>query len=134
MGIEQNKKIALRFLQFVSEGDINSALELMAENLEYWVALKTEPVEKPETKTKGQFKKLLQITQTAFPGGLAITSTGMTAEGDRVAVEGESYGRTTSGKLYNNFYHFLFEIREGKIHAMHEYLDTSHTKEVLFDK
>jgi hypothetical protein len=51
-----------------------------------------------------------------------MTPKGITAEGDRVAVEAESYGETASGKIYNNLYHFLFEVRGGKIQAVREYL------------
>jgi uncharacterized protein len=50
---------------------------------------------------------------------------GMTAEGDRVAVEAESRFHTVSGRLYNNQYHFLFVIRNGKIVRFNEYLDTA---------
>jgi ketosteroid isomerase-like protein len=55
----------------------------------------------------------------------------MTAEGDRVAVEAESRGLHVSGKLYNNLYHFLLVVREGKVHEFKEYLDTKLAHEVL---
>ena len=63
-----------------------------------------------------------------------MTPKGLTAEGDRVAVEAESYGEMATGKIYNNLYHFLLEVRDGKIHAVREYLDTMHAKEVLLDQ
>ena len=50
-----------------------------------------------------------------------------------MAVEAESYGETASGKIYNNLYHFLFEIRDSKIQSVREYLDTMHAQEVLLD-
>ena len=50
---------------------------------------------------------------------------GITAEGDRVAVEVESRFHTVNGALYNNRYHFLFVIRDGKIVRFNEYLDTA---------
>jgi len=43
----------------------------------------------------------------------------------------ESYAEISNGKLYNNRYHFLIEIRDGKIQAVREYLDTMHANEVL---
>ena len=36
-----------------------------------------------------------------------------------------------NGRTYNNEYHFLIEIRDGKIAAVREYLDTMHTADVL---
>ena len=66
-----------------------------------------------------------------IPNGLAITIKGLTAEGDRVAVEAESYGELVNGKVYNNEYHFMIEMSGGKISAVREYLDTIHAKEIL---
>ena len=63
--------------------------------------------------------------------GLKLTPKGITAEGDRVAVEAESYGQHANGKVYNNQYHFLIEVRNDKIQAVREYLDTMHANEVL---
>lgn len=68
-----------------------------------------------------------------MPKGMRVTPTGLTAEGDRVAVEAESSGETATGRTYNNQYHFLFEVRDGKIQAAREYLDTLYAKEVLLD-
>jgi uncharacterized protein len=61
-----------------------------------------------------------------MPKGLRVTPKGLTAKGARVAVEAESYGETASGKVYNNLYHFLVEVREGKIQAVRAYIDTMH--------
>ena len=34
--------------------------------------------------------------------------TGITAEGDRVAIEAQGYAKLKNGKTYENLYHFLF--------------------------
>jgi ketosteroid isomerase-like protein len=39
-------------------------------------------------------------------GGLRVTPKGVTAEGDRVAVEAEAYEKMNSGQTYQNQYHF----------------------------
>jgi ketosteroid isomerase-like protein len=70
---------------------------------------------------------------TMFPHGFKVTIKGMTAEGDRVAVEAESFGKTSAGKLYQQTYHYLFIVRNGKIAVQHEYLDTLHLKERMVD-
>ena len=53
------------------------------------------------------------------------------AEGERVAVEAESHGELNNGAIYNNHYHFLFIVRDGKITAIKEYNDTKHASDVL---
>ena len=55
----------------------------------------------------------------------------MTAEADRVSVEAESIGEHASGQTYNNFYHFMFRIRDGKVASLTEYLDTELATEIL---
>lgn len=55
---------------------------------------------------------------------------GLTAEEDRVAMEAESHVlNPTNGRLYNNFYHYLFRMKDGQITLFKEYQDTLH----LFD-
>jgi hypothetical protein len=81
----------------------------MADTATWWVAGKPGQFVLAGTKTKAQFAELLQGIRTAMPKGLRVTPTGITAEGDRVAVEAE------------------------KIQAVREYLDTMHAKEVLVD-
>ena len=66
-----------------------------------------------------------------FPEGLAFTITGMTAEGDQLAVETRSVGRHVSGQLYTNLYHFRVAFRENQIVEFLEYLDTERVTEVL---
>jgi ketosteroid isomerase-like protein len=54
----------------------------------------------------------------------------LTAEGDRVAMEAESrVVRPDKDRIYNNFYHYLFKIRDGRLTLFKEYQDTLH----LFD-
>jgi uncharacterized protein (TIGR02246 family) len=66
-----------------------------------------------------------------FPKGIRFTVKGITAEGERVAVEAESEGMHVSGKLYSNQYHFLFRFRDGKVVEFKEYMDTERVTEIL---
>jgi ketosteroid isomerase-like protein len=134
MSAEANKNVVLSFFENFSAGKIDAALALMADTATWWVAGKPDKFVLAGTKTKTQFAEIVKGIGTAMPKGLRVTPKGLTAEGDRVAAEVESYGETTTGKIYNNLYHFLFEVRDGKIQAVREYLDTMHAKEVLVDQ
>jgi ketosteroid isomerase-like protein len=68
-----------------------------------------------------------------FPEGIRFDVTASTAQGERVAVEAESHGDHVSGIHYNNRYHFLVVVRDGKIRELREYMDTQMAQEVLFD-
>jgi ketosteroid isomerase-like protein len=134
MSVEKNKNIVLSFFEYFSAGEVDAVLALMADSATWWIAGMPDKFALAGTKTKTQVDELLQGLGTAMPKGLRLTSKGLTAEGNRVAAEAESYGETTTGKIYNNLYHFLFEVRDGKIQAVREYLDTMHADEVLVEK
>jgi ketosteroid isomerase-like protein len=128
MSAEENKRIVLGFFENFSAGKAEAALGAMADNATWWVA-GNFPLS--GSKTKKEFTELLKGMGAAMPEGLKLTAKGITAEGDRVAVEAESYGKHANGKVYQNQYHFLIEVRNSKIQAVREYLDTMHANDVL---
>ena len=82
--------------------------------------------------TKERISRLFHTMLSRLEGGLRMTVKGSIAEGDKVAVEVESMGRLTNGRIYDQRYHFLLEFRGGKICAVREYLDTQHAYAVWF--
>ena len=128
MSVEENKKIAADFFENMSSGNGAAVLNALADSATWWVA---GNFALSGTKTKQQFAELVGGLAANIDGPLTIKTTGVTAEGDRVAVEAESHAKMKNGKVYQNKYHFLLEIRGGKIQAVKEYLDTAHAAEVL---
>lgn len=131
MSAEDNKKIVLSFFENLSSGKAEAMLGMMSDNSTWTVMGRPDRFALAGTKTKAQFAELLKGIGSAMPKGLRVTPKALTAEGDRVAVEAESYGEHANGKIYNNQYHFLVEVRDGKIQAVREYLDTIHAQDVL---
>ena len=76
-------------------------------------------------------KKIHATVAERFPHGLTVTITGMTVEGERVAIEAESLGTRIDGEIYRNSYHYLILVRGGLICGRREYLDTIHANEML---
>lgn len=128
MSAAENKQIVTDFLKKFSAGDHAGALELMAEDGTWWVA-GTMPIS--GTKTKAEFAQLLVGVGDMIDGPLTIDPYAMTAEGERVAVEATSSAEHVNGKSYRNQYHFLFVLKDGRITAVKEYLDTMHANDVL---
>lgn len=128
MSADANKGVVLGFFENFSTGKFDDALAMMRDDATWWVAGKFEL---SGTKTKAEFGQLVKGIGSAMPNGLKITPKSLVAEGNNVAVEAESYGELANGKVYNNQYHFLVELADGKITAVREYLDTMHAKEIL---
>jgi ketosteroid isomerase-like protein len=124
----ENKQTVARFLELFSSGAVAETMAMMSEDATWWVA-GTMPIS--GTYTKPQFEKLLGGVVEACKGPIRIAPRAWTAEGERVAVEAESFADTRNGRHYNNLYHFLFTVRDGKIASVKEYLDTMHTNAIF---
>ena len=133
MSSEHNKKTVGEFFERFSAADVIGALDLLADSV-IWRAMGREGgLPMSGTMDKKDIGELIENVKAAFPAGMKLTPTGWTAEGERVALEMESYAVKTSGTVYNNLYHFLLTVSEGKITAIREYLDTLHVKQVFVD-
>jgi ketosteroid isomerase-like protein len=129
MSAEQmNKNIVARFLQEFSTGAVDNTMAMMTEDATWWVA-GSMPIS--GTYDKPAFTRLLSGVLETCSGPIRITPKSFVAEGGHVAVEAESYTQTRSGRTYNNLYHFLFTIRDGKVAGVKEYLDTMHANTIL---
>jgi ketosteroid isomerase-like protein len=128
MSIEQNKQLARDFMDALARADIQFIQDAFAPDGVSWTA-GTMPIS--GTRTRDQVAEAARGILGVFPDGLKFSIKNLTAEGDRVAIEAESYGRHASGKTYANQYHFLMRVRGGKIAEWREYLDTMHANEVL---
>jgi len=122
---EANKSLVADFLRVFSRGDVAGVVERLHPDGSWWVSGTMQGLS--GTYTRAQLETLLQGVKSVYKqGALAITPTAMTAEGNRVAVEAESFAELLNGRVYRNLYHFLFEIDGSKIKRVKEYMDTEH--------
>lgn len=127
---ERNKALVAEFMEVFSSGDVDAILAMMNESATWWVAGNLEGIS--GTKDKAGFGEMLGgISEGCEGGAIKLKPEAFTAEGNRVAVETESYADVKNGRTYNNHYHFVFEVRDGKIESVKEYLDTEHTRAVF---
>jgi ketosteroid isomerase-like protein len=71
------------------------------------------------------FFALAAAVNATFTGPPVIKITAVTAEEDRVAVEAEGRAELEDGRLYENTYHFLFYLRDGRIREAREHNNTA---------
>jgi uncharacterized protein len=132
MGIAENKKVVLGFVEALSSGNLDAVKAALADDATWWIP-GSLPVSGTHRGKKAIFEDFLGKAVTLFePRSLSIQVRNAIAEGDCVAVEWVARGKSAKGKNYENYYHLMFEVKNGKIQAIREYVDTLYAKEVLF--
>lgn len=132
MSAAENKKTVLRFIENLSTGNVDAVTAAFTDDVSWWL-----PGSLPVSGTfKGKKAILEEFFGKAFPffepGTLSIQVQSAIAEDNAVAVEWIVNARTAKGRAYENYYHVRFDLRDGKIQAVREYVDSLYAKEVLF--
>lgn len=133
-GIEENKAVVRRYFEAVNSGDMDTITALLDENVSFWV-----PPSLPDgVEFRGRDMVLRLFTESVSlydaDAGLTVDIQTMTAEDDRVAVELTIRGKAAAGgAAYENSYHFLFRVRQGRITQIREHLDSLYAFRVLFE-
>ncbi len=127
MTIEFNKGLVTEFLTALVESRIKDAMDLVHEDCYYWVI-----GDKALFPFAGEYNK--EELERIMSGSLDVHDdkgmqpsndiVGITAEGNRVAVETVVHVPLQDGGVYNQTYHWLFEVNDRKISVIKEYLDT----------
>ena len=128
MSVEDNKNVVRSYFKAVEAGDLNQLALMTTDDFTFWVA--------PTTIVSGTYskEKWLQLVSgllADMAGPMTQTPNELTAEDDRVSVTAVGVIPFKSGKVYSSHYHYLFFLRDGKISAMKEYLDTYHVGEIF---
>lgn len=130
-GLAANKEVVRRFFETFSSGDVPAILDAMADDGGWWVSGRLDGMS--GRYDKASFGPLLAgATQIYKQGCLRIEPKSMIAEGAHVAVEAEGHAELLDGRVYSPHYHFLVEVRDGRVQEVREYMDTQHAKEIFF--
>ncbi len=126
------KEVVDEFMQVFSKGDLHEILDRLTDDATWWVGGTIDGIS--GIKNKEEFGEMLgELSKLTRTGAIGLTPRAWTVQGDRAAVETESYAELHNGRVYNNRYHFVFTVRDGKISGIKEYLDTEHTRAVFVD-
>lgn len=127
-----SKQVVERYVTAVAAGDERAIRDSFAEDATWWLGgdLPISGTWKGRETIMGDFL----ATAMAFyePGTVSLEVTGMVSEGDRVTLEWTSRARTAAGEPYENFCIGVFTVRDGRIVAVREYMDTQYAYRVAF--
>ena len=122
---EQNKSVVNQAYSNFKTGNINALLDLMADEVN-WTLPEMEGVPFAGTRTGrasvGEFFESVNSTQES----LSFEPRELIAEGDKVVALGSYQWRVKSNsREFGGDFAHVFTIRDGKIVAFNEYMDTA---------
>jgi uncharacterized protein len=120
-----NEQFIRDFMESISAQGFRAATKkFVAPNVVWWVIGAGEIQDKLDA--------IAEMFERTLENGLGFKMTilDMISQDNKVAAEVQGCGKLTDGATYNNFYHFLFEIHDGKIVRVREYLDTKHVDQI----
>lgn len=133
MTTARNKDVVRRYFDAVNRGDMETITDLLDDRVTFWV-----PPSLPDgVEFRGKAMVLKLFTESVglydADAGLAVEIVTLTADEDRVAAELIIRGKAAAGGGdYENWYHFLFRIEDGRITAIREHLDSLYAFRKLF--
>jgi uncharacterized protein len=133
MGNEANRQVIDKLFDRISANDVSGAVGMLTDDCIWHVPGKPKSLALAGPKDKQAITELFKTIAQMMPSGLRIKSKDFICDGDRVAVQAESTGAVVNGRQYDNQYHFVMKIRDGKVAQVIEYCDTLNIKEVLID-
>src|SRR3546814_5842417 len=120
MTVEANKQLIRDWFDAVNRGDEAAVLAMTAEDFRFetmarapdWMLYKWD---------RYQFAAARAAMSSVMKAPIQLSIAGMIGEGDDVAVEAETDSEMLNGRRYNNRYHFVFRLRDGKFCEVREY-------------
>ena len=127
MEANENKKIVIDFIEAMRTSNVDKLKTMITDDFSWWIIGKPEYLATAGEHDTAFFLGFFKGSDL-FPDGTDFKTTSMISEGNKVAAEAEFKAKTAMGTDYENYYHFLFIIENGKIKRMKEYMDTYHAK------
>ena len=129
MSVEANKELVTNFWNAFSKGDIKAAFALLSDEIS-WLIPGNLPNLSGLRQGKAEILNFARGAAKMFPGGLKSEIHRIYGDGNTVLIEMTNRGKLFNGRDYDNEYCFVFEVEEGKIRRVREYVDTQKVKEL----
>ncbi|MED5622002.1 nuclear transport factor 2 family protein [Ideonella sp. BN130291] len=132
--LQDNKQLAASFFARFDANDIDGALATLADDATWWLAGKPDQLPGTGTLSKEQIARVFRRMTAQLEDGLRMRVKHMVAEGDTVALEVQSHGTLKNGRVYDNEYHTVMRVRDGRICEVREYYDSLHVFHVWYQR
>lgn len=123
----ENERLVLEFFTQLSTGDLERLRPLLHEQVSWIPQVKDIPGAGEYHGHKGVIDDFLAPVRGMFaPGDPKTTVHTIVSKGPLVMVESIGLGKLADGRAYENRYAWAVEIRDGKVFAIREYMDSQY--------
>jgi uncharacterized protein len=120
-----NERLALEFFRVLSTGDLEQLRPLLHEEVTWIPQVKDIPGAGTYRGHKGVIDGFLAPVRGLFaPGDPKTTVDSIASKGPLVLIESHADGKLQDGRRYANQYAWALEMRDGKVFAIREYMDS----------
>lgn len=130
MELTNNKALVKEFVAEMQNSNVEKLKTMITDDFSWWIIGKPEYLVTAGEHDTEYFLNFFKGTEL-FPEGPEFKVISMIAEDNKVSAEATFNAKTVMGTYYENTYHFLFIIENGKIKRMKEYMDTFSAKTLL---
>ena len=124
-GDNDNERVALNFFTVLSTGDLEQLRPLLHDEVTWIPQVKDIPGAGTYRGHKGVIDEFLAPVRGMFaPGDPKTTVLSIVSKGALVMCESQGLGKLADGRTYDNRYAWALEIRDGKVFAIREYMDS----------
>src|SRR5579863_9402302 len=113
-----NERLVLRFFQVLSAGDLEAVRDMLHEEVTWKPQIRDVPGAGVH---RGMFR----------PGDPKVLVDTMASKGDFVIAEARGIGKVADGRDYSNLYAWAFDLKDGKVYAIREYMDSHYVINLL---
>ena len=130
----ENERLTVEFFATLGSGDLEAVRALLHEDATWKTMVNDIPGAGTHVGRAGIVDQFLAPIRGMFrPGDPKILVDTIASNGPLVITETRGQGVLADGRPYNNLYAWAFEIRDGKVFAIREYMDSLYVMR-LFEK
>jgi len=132
MSSNDAKNVVLKFFETMNDGEFEKAAYCFSEDAVFWVVGSLPFSGTLNGRDEILEKNFRPSAVFTVPGSAKVIIGDVIAEENKVAAEWRFQRKTLDGESYDNYFFGLFEVRNGLIQSVKEYLDTEYARKLLW--
>jgi uncharacterized protein (TIGR02246 family) len=130
MSAAENKELMEGVFAQMAAGNGQAFMDVLADDAR-WTVSGSGPWSRTYEGKQAIVDELMRPLFRQFADEYRARATRVIADGDVVVVEARGQVTTKSGRPYNQSYCYVFELADGRVRALTEYIDTELVSQVL---